>query len=344
MSDFGFTFEQAPWELALDKLRGGDTISAARLLALLEGEDETAVEDALLALEDKHITLDVRSLPKDYGTGQTESRLRREEKLVSSGKLLEELEETDPLRLYLQEVAAVPAAGDPQLLAERCAAGEEEAVPQLVNVTISRAISRAQEMTGRGVLLLDLIQEASLGLWQGILNYSGGDFDSHIDWWISQYLAKAVMLQARANGVGIKMRNALKAYRGADERLLTQLGRNPTLEEIAADMGIAPEEAEVYEDMLRTARLMDQVKQPPKEDPAEEDQAVEDTAYFQSRQRILDMLSTLNEVEAQVLTLRFGLEGGMPCTPQEAGTKLNLTADEVVRIETAALQKLRSEG
>ena len=343
MSDFGFTFEQAPWELALDKLRGGDTISAARLLTLLEGEDETATEEALLTLEDKHITLDVGELPKDYGTGQTESRLRREEALVRSGKLLENLEDTDPLRLYLQEIAAVPAAGDPQMLAERCAAGEEEAIPQLVNVTISRAVARAQEMTGRGVLLMDLIQEASLGLWQGILHYAAGDFDSHIDWWIRQYLVKAVMLQARANGVGAKMRKALETFRAADESLLTGLGRNPTLEEIAADMGISPEEAEVYEDMLRTARIMDQVKQPPREDPAEDAQALEDTAYFQSRQRILDMLSTLNEVQAQVLTLRFGLEGGMPCTPQETGAKLNLTADEVVQIETAALQQLRSE-
>ena len=344
MSDFDFTFGQAPWELTLGKLREGDTISAARLLTLLEGEDETAVEDALLTLEDKHITLDVQSLPKDYGTGQTEARLRLEEKLVSNGKLPESLEETDPLRLYLQEVAAVPVAADPQLLAERCAAGEEEAVPLLVNATISRAISRAQEMTGRGVLLLDLIQEASLGLWQGILNYAGGDFDSYIDWWISQYLANAVVLQARANGVGVKMRDALESYRKADERLLTELGRNPTLEEIAADMGVAPETAEVYEDMLRTARLMDKVKSKPKEDPAEEDQAVENTAYFQSRQRILDMLSALSEMEAQVLTLRFGLEGGMPCTPQETGAKLNMTADEVVQIETAALQKLRNES
>ena len=72
-------------------------------------------------------------------------------------------------------------------------------------------------------------------------------------------------------------------------------------------------------------------------------QAVEDTAYFQSRQRILDMLSSLNEQEAQVLTLRFGLEGGQPCTPQQVGTKLNMTADQVVQLEAAALSKLRNQ-
>lgn len=181
-----------------------------------------------------------------------------------------------------------------------------------------------------------------MGLWQGILQYAGGDFDSYIDWWIRQYLAKAVFLQARANGVGQKMRSSLEKYRQTDERLLTQLGRNPTLEEIAADMGISPEETEVYEDALRTARLMERVKQPPKEEPAEDQQAVENTAYFQSRQRIQEMLSTLSQIEAQVLTLRFGLESGVPCTPQETGAKLSLSADEVTQIETAALGKLRN--
>ena len=124
------------------------------------------------------------------------------------GMLLESLEEGDPLALYLQEIAAVPAAGDPQLLAERYAGGED-VTRQLVDVSISRAVATAENMTGYGVLLLDLIQEASMGLWQGILHYEGGDFESHIDWWIRQYLAKAVTLQARESGVGQKMRKAL---------------------------------------------------------------------------------------------------------------------------------------
>ena len=139
------------------------------------------------------------------------------------------------------------------------------------------------------------------------------------------------------------MRKALQAYRTTDKQLLTQLGRNPTLEEIALELGVSPEEAEVYQDMLRTAQTMEKAKQPPKEQEPEDDQAVEDTAYFQSRQRILDMLSGLTEQEAQVLTLRFGLEGSQPCTPQEVGAKLNMTADQVVQLEAAALGKLRNQ-
>ena len=337
-----FYFEQKPWELTLEGLRPGDTLSAARFLALTAGEEEDEVELALEAMQNRQIMLSVAELPKYYGTGETEKRLRREEALVASGTLLQGLEENDPLRLYLEELASVPAAGDPQLLAQRYAAGEDVAT-QLVNVCIGTAVALAQEMTGRGVLLMDLMQEASLGLWQGVLHYRDGNFDAHIQWWIRQYLAKAVTLQARANGVGEKMRKALEDYRDADKRLLTELGRNPTTEEIALDLGITPEDAEVYADMLRTAQLMEMAKRPPVDDEQEEQQAVEDTAYFQSRQRILDMLSTLTEIEAQVLTLRFGLEGGLPCTPQEAGAKLGMTAQQIVDLEAAALAKLRKD-
>ena len=182
-----------------------------------------------------------------------------------------------------------------------------------------------------------------MGLWQGILNYTGGDFDSHIDWWIDQYLAKAVTLQARENGVGQKMRKALEDYRAVDKRLLTQLGRNPTLEEIALEMGVSPEDAEVYQEMLRTASILEKAKQPTQEPRPEDEQAVEDTAYFQSRQRVGELLSTLTEQEAQVLNLRFGLEGGLPATPQETASKLGITADAVVQIETEALKKLRTQ-
>lgn len=340
MNDFVFEFERSPWEMAITKLRRGDTISVVRLLTLLEGEEET--EDALLELEEKGVVLSVAELPKNYGAGETEKRLRLEETLVKSGKLLGSLEEGDPLALYLQEIAGVPTAGDPQLLAQRFLDGEDVG-QQLVNASLSRAVAAAEEMTGYGVLLLDLIQEASMGLWQGILHYTGGDFENHVDWWIRQYLAKVITLQARESGVGQKMRKALEDYRAADKNLLTQLGRNPTLEEIALEMGISPEDAEVYQEMLRTASILEKAKQPAQEPQPEDEQAVEDTAYFQSRQRIGELLSTLTSQEAEVLNLRFGLEGGLPATPQETASKLGITPDEVVKLETEALSKLRTQ-
>lgn len=344
MNEIGFSFEKASWELLIERMHAGESVSAMRLLTLLEREDDAAVEDAFSMLEEKGISLDVSDLPKDYGTGSIEKRLRREELLVQQGRYLEELEENDPLRLYLQEIASIPSAGDAQVIAMECAQGDTSRIGSLVDLTIGRAIAQAETMTGRGVLLLDLIQEASMGLWQGITQYRQGDIYSHLDWWIRQYLARVVTLQARENGIGNKMRSALEQYRLTDEQLLVKLGRNPTREEIAQEMGVTAEEAEVFEDMLRTAQLLEQATNPRKDIPEEEDQAVEDTAYFQSRQRVAEMLSSLEPLEVQVLNLRFALEGGLPCTPQEAAARLGVTAEKIIETETAALQKLRAQG
>lgn len=344
MNDLDFSFEDSPWEAFLSTKRSGDTVSAANLLTLLEGEEEQAVEDALLELENRCIGLDISGLPKAGGTGETALRLRQEVQLVKKGLQPQELEPNDPLRLYLEEVAGTPVSGDEQLLAEACARGEEAAMLALTNLGLSRVIGIAGEHVGYGVLLLDLIQEGSLGLWQAVRNYRSGPFGPHRDRWIRFYMARAVMMQARANGVGQKMRAALEDYRAVDERLLCDLGRNPTLEEIASELHMGVEEASAVRKMLEDARLLAQAKKAPEpeEEREAEQQAVEDTAQFQMRQRILDLLSSLGEDDARLLTLRFGLEGGMPLSPEETGKRLGLTPDEVVEKEAAALAKLRA--
>ena len=344
MNDLEFSFEQTPWEAFLMSKGMGDTVSAATLLSLLEGDDEQQLEDALQDLETGCMVLDVADLPKVGGTGEAAVRLRREIQLAQSGLRPEALEENDPLRLYLEEIAATPAQGDEMMLAEKSSKGSESAMVQLTNLGLSRVVELAAEYTGYGVLLLDLIQEGSLGLWQAIRNYHRGDYAAHRDRWIRFYMAKAVTLQARQSGVGQKMRTALEDYRAVDERLLGELGRNPTLEEIAEELHMRPEEAETVRKMLDDARVLAKVKQPAVDEEEEkeaEEQAVEDTALFQSRQRILDLLSGLSQEDQLLLSLRFGLEGGKPLTPEETGRKLNLTAEEVVAREAAALAKLR---
>ena len=128
-----FTFEQKDWEFSLSGLKPGSKIDAVRLLALLEGEDEEEAELALSTLEERGIALDIAALPADSGSGDMALRLRREAQLVKEGTLLNVLDANDPLRLYLQEVAGIPAAGDPQLLAERFAAGDESVGERIVN-------------------------------------------------------------------------------------------------------------------------------------------------------------------------------------------------------------------
>ena len=338
------TFEQAPWELAFENMEDGSSLSATRFLTLLEGEEETVVEDALLQLERRKIMLDVSELPKAAGIGEAAVRLRREEQLVQTDRWMESLDETDPLRMYLEELAAIPACGDVDALAERLAEGDRSVVEPITNLMLSRVVEQACSLTGRGVLLQDLIQEGSLGLWQGILEYTGGDLQTQCDWHIGFGMARLVTMQARNSGVGQRMRQAMEDYRAVDERLLSDLGRNPTLEEIALELHMTADEAASVAKMLEAARTLAQAKKPaePEEEDPEEQQAVEDTAYFQMRQRIGELLSNLEETDAKLLTLRFGLEGGKPLSPEETGRKLGLTPEEVVAKESAALAKLRN--
>ncbi len=345
MNKIDVSFEQPSWEAALEKLGPNESISAAEFLALLENDDEEEMEAALAYLDSRHIALSISNLPKDIPVGADAQRLLQEQQLVQSGDLIGGLAPSDPLRLYLQEVALTPVAFDPAVLAARLIDGDESAGPLLADHMLAKVIESAKEAVGRGVFLLELIQEGSLGLWQAILQYTQGDIQTHCDWWIRQYIAKAVTLQARSNGTGQKLRRMMKDYRDVDEQLLIELGRNATPEEIAEHMHILPEEAIVVEQMLAAARTdeylhADKTEQ---EVPEEEDQAVENTAYFQSRQRIMEMLSVLDKSDAQLLSLRFGLDGNLPMSPQEVGRKMHITTDEVIARETTALAKMRQK-
>lgn len=343
MNEMEITFDQSPWEAFLLGKNMGDTISAAQLLTLLEGEEEQAVEEALEDMETACMALDVSQLPAPVG-GEAAQRLSQERQWVKNDLELSQMEPGDPLRLYLEEVAAMPQPGDQEAIALLCARGDEKARQTLTEWGLCRVIELAAQHTGHGVLLLDLIQEGSLGLWKAVQTYRGGDYGAFRDKWIRFYQAKAITLQARACGIGQKLRTALEDYREVDERLLSELGRNPTLEEIAAAMHITAEEADSVRRTLEDARILAQVRSPRREEEEEkeaEEQAVEDTAYFQMRQRIQELLSGLSETEAKILTLRFGLDGKKPMDPEETGRKLGLTARDVVAREGAALARLR---
>ena len=340
-----YSFEPRPWETWLRTKQMGDTVSAAQLLTILEEENEQAAEDALQEMEMACMMLDISDLPRLGGSGEAAVRLRQEDQLVKQGLRPETLEENDPLRLYLEEVAAMPACGDETLLAEAAAEGRQSAMEQLTNLGLSRVIALAGDYVGWGVLLLDLIQEGSMGLWQAISHYHGGDYASHRDKWIRFYLAKAVFLQARSAGVGQKLRTAMEDYRAVDERLLGDLGRTPSVEEIAEELHLTVTETEAVRRMLDNARMMNKARQEREEpEPTEEDeQAVENTALFQMRQRIADLLSCLPAEDQKLLTLRFALEGGLPMSTEEVGRKLGLTPEEVTAREAAALSKLRNK-
>ena len=266
-------FGDTELEKILNGLQPGGTLSAAELLTALDGEGESELQETLAQLRDKAVALDVSVLPKTAATGEAALRLKREQQLVRDGQLLTALDETDPLRLYLEEIAAIPAFGDLRILAEdlACANRDGREVPdlwtQILNLCLSRVCQLACENTGLGVLLMDLMQEGSMGLWSALPSYAGGDFEAFRDWHIRQAMAQCITLQAFSNGMGQKMRQAMEDYRAVDERLLAELGRNPTLEEIAQQLHMTVEETAVVSSMLESARSMNRARAETEEKP-----------------------------------------------------------------------------
>ena len=340
-----FVFEQAPWEAYLRSCKNGSVISGWNLISMLEDEEDDAVEDAFSILTVKKLQLDLSGLPQMSAGSNTAQRLQQEREYVTGGLKTALMEETDPLRLYLEEIAAAPARGDEKLLAEQLSSGDQRAAQRLTELGLSRVVEIAAEYAGQAVLLLDLIQEGNIGLWEAISGYRGGDYAAQRDEAIRSSVLKAIVLQARSNGISQKMKKALQDYRAADQHLLTKLGRNPGLEEIAQEMHISLEQAQTIEKTMADILLLQKAEKmaAPKEETAEDELPVEDTAYFQMRQRISEMLSVLDEQEARILTMRFGLEKGLPMSTEEVAKALGITTAAVTACETAALSKLRAE-
>lgn len=340
-----FVFEQAPWEAYLRSCKNGSVISGWNLISMLEDEEDDAVEDAFSILTVKKLQLDLSGLPQMSAGSNTAQRLQQEREYVTGGLKTALMEETDPLRLYLEEIAAAPACGDEKLLAEQLSSGDQRAAQRLTELGLSRVVEIAAEYAGQAVLLLDLIQEGNIGLWEAISGYRGGDYAAQRDEAIRSSVLKAIVLQARSNGISQKMKKALQDYRAADQHLLTKLGRNPGLEEIAQEMHISLEQAQTIEKTMADILLLQKAEKlaAPKEETVEDELPVEDTAYFQMRQRISEMLSVLDEQEARILTMRFGLEKGLPMSTEEVAKALGITTAAVTACETAALSKLRAE-
>ena len=324
------TFEPTPLEVYLNTLQPGQRPSAANLLALCDSDEE------LELVFEQGIRADLSDLPAYRDYSSSAQRLASESKLQKPQEAAALFGADDPLSLYLEELAAVPCCGDEQVLAAQL----PDSAEKLMNLSLRCVLDLALGYTGKGVLLLDLIQEGSMGLWAALGSYTGGDFAAYRENSICSAMERTVLLQARAAGVGEKLRQAVEDYRMTDQRLLTELGRNPTPEEIAEALHLEAQEAAMVAGVLENARTMERAK-PAEPEPQEEQQAVEDTAYFQMRQRISELLSELTEQESKLLTLRYGLEGGKPMTAAEVGQRLGITAQQAVELEANALQKLR---
>ena len=196
-------FEESVFMALLKNLQPGQKLTAAAVLTALDedGDIETFSQADFLA-----IPFDISDLPKAVLTGELGTRLRLEQQLAAEGKLLTGLEENDPLRLYLEEIAAIPVCGDVAVLAKELftanLAGREdpELWQKLLNLSLSRIVEIACEYTGYGVQLLDLIQEGSMGLWQYLPQFTDSNFEVMRDRCVRYAMKKLLILQAYANG------------------------------------------------------------------------------------------------------------------------------------------------
>lgn len=344
------TFEDSPVETLLSALKKGQTLSAAQLLTQIGGNEEGLPETLFEKLAELEIRLDISDLPQYRADTETARRLRTEEKLAAKGELMTTLSEADPLRIYLQELSEIPVCGEMNALAAELQQANQTGQStdihiQVLNHSFSRLVQIACEYAGKGVLLLDLLQEGSMGIWEKLPEYTAGDLEQFCDFWLRWYMEKAIFVQAYATGIGQKLRQAMEDYKAVDERLLTELGRNPTQEELAEGLHMSVPEVQTVMQMLESAKLIRSARDTEETVlPQDEDQAVEDTAYFQMRQRITELLSLLPEREAKLLTLRYGLEGGLPQSAEQVAQTLGMTAEEVTAAEAAALTKLRTRN
>ena len=152
-----FQFEQSPWEAYLDACKEGTVIPGWKLLSLMEEEEEEALEDAFRMIQEKEMILDLSGLPRTISSERAALRLKQEREYAEAGMDPSKMEENDPLRLYLEEIAGIPACGDETLLAAGLLKGDENAAQQLTNLGLSRVVQMAAEYAGWNVLLLNLI-------------------------------------------------------------------------------------------------------------------------------------------------------------------------------------------
>ena len=259
----------------------------------------------------------------------------------------------DPVRMYLREIGRIPLLTFEQELdlAKRILKGDEEAKKELAESNLRLVVSIAKKYVGRGMLFLDLIQEGNMGLIKAVEKFDytkGFKFSTYATWWIRQAITRAIADQARTIRIPVHMVETINKLIRTSRHLLQQLGREPTPEEIAAEMEIPVEKVmeiqKIAQDpvSLETpigeeddSHLGDFIQD--EDSPAPQDSA----AYTMLKEQLEEVMNTLTPREAKVLKLRFGLEDGKARTLEEVGREFDVTRERIRQIEAKALRKLR---
>lgn len=259
----------------------------------------------------------------------------------------------DPVRMYLKEIGKVPllSADEEIELAKKMEKGDEEAKKKLCEANLRLVVSIAKRYVGRGMLFLDLIQEGNLGLIKAVDKFDwrkGYKFSTYATWWIRQAITRSIADQARTIRIPVHMVETINKLIRVSRQLLQEYGREPSPDEIAAEMDISEEKVR---EILKIAQEPVSLETPIGEEedshlgdfiPDEEVPAPAEAAAFSMlKEQLVEVLDTLTEREQKVLKLRFGLEDGRARTLEEVGKQFDVTRERIRQIEAKALRKLR---
>ena len=276
-----------------------------------------------------------------------------EEELVDPVDLAAEYNLDDPVRMYLKEIGQIRllTAEEEVDLAKRVSEGEQAAKDKLTEANLRLVVSIAKKYSGRGLHILDLIQEGNTGLIRAVDKFDwtkGNKFSTYATWWIRQAITRAIADQARTIRVPVHMVVVINKATRCNRKLVQELGREPTVEEIAAELGLPVEK--IIEANRTAADTLSLDTPVGDEEDTSIGSFVEDertpgpadaTSNALLAEALKEILDTLTDREAEVLRMRFGMYDGRTHTLEEVGQSFGVTRERIRQIENKAIRKLR---